>query len=105
MTISAQNGAADADRLTRSLELYRDLTVALRGQITTLSEGGPVPADCKDPLDVIKAHQRAIQTIIDIEERLAKSQRAWAEGAGGELDLDAARAEIAARLSRWVASG
>jgi hypothetical protein len=85
--------------------LYRDLTVALRGQITTLTEDGSVKADSKDPLDAVKAHQRAIQTIIDIEERLAKQQRAWAEGAGGALDLDAARAEIAARLSRWIADG
>ena len=39
MTISASDAAADSDRLDRSLELYRDLSVALRGQIAQLKAG------------------------------------------------------------------
>ena len=38
MTNSA-DAAADGDRLDRTLELYRDLTVALRDRLTLLEAG------------------------------------------------------------------
>ena len=45
-----------------------------------------------------------LQTIIEIEASLGIRSRA-SDGAGGELDLGAARAEILARLAVWSDAG
>ena len=96
MTISAiEPDRADEDRLARNLELYRDLSVALQERITVIRAGGG-DAGCKD------AHQRALQTVHEIEAGLVKKNRSWTDGGGGELDLAAARAEILARLAAWA---
>lgn len=101
MTISAiDQTRADEDRLERNLELYRDLTVALRDQITILRQGGG-DAGCKDVVDAVKSHHKALQTVLDLEASLVKKQKSWTDGSGGELDLVAARAEILARLAAW----
>ena len=100
MTISANDRAGDSDRLERTLELYRDLTVALRERITLLKAG---TADaCKELGDDVKRHERALQSVLESEGRLGKRSKAWA---GVELDLDAARAEIAARVAVWRTAG
>ena len=89
MTSSAGEWAGDSDWLERALEMYRDLSVALRDQIMALkAEIGRV-ADCKD--------------VLDNEGKIGRRSREWAGGTG-ELDLDAARAEIVARLSVWTAA-
>jgi hypothetical protein len=98
MTSSAVDRVADSDLLERTLELYRDLTVALRARITLLSTGAGV--DCMDT--AVRKHHGTLQTVLAIEERLGKRSKAWASAAGSELDLDAARAEIAARLALWA---
>lgn len=105
MTISASEQAADGDRLERSLELYRDLSVALRGKVAQLKAGTGGDAGCKDAEDALKAHNKALQTVLDAEAGLVRRNRAWAGGAGVELDLGAARAEIIARLAVWGAEG
>jgi len=99
MTISASGRAADSDRLDRALELYRDLSVALRGRVDQLKAGAdPAKAD-----DAVKVHQKAMLSVHDAEANLVKRSRA---GAGGvEIDLDSARAEILARLALWAAEG
>jgi hypothetical protein len=102
MTSSAVDRAADSDRLERTLELYRDLTVALRDRITLLKSGAQ--ADCKDATGAVRDHHKALQTVLEIEASLGKRSKPWAEGAGLELDLVAARAEIAARLAVWADS-
>lgn len=102
MTISAiEPGRADEDRLERNLVLYRDLSVALQEKITVIKAGGG-DADCKDVLDALKAHQRALQTVLELEAGLVKKNRSWTDGGGGEFDLAAARAEILARLAAWA---
>jgi hypothetical protein len=102
MTISAiEPDRADEDRLARNLELYRDLSVALQERITVIRAGGG-DAGCKDVLEAVKAHQRALQTVHEIEAGLVKKNRSWTDGGGGELDLAAARAEILARLAAWA---
>jgi hypothetical protein len=102
MTSSAVDRAADSDRLARTLEMYRDLTMALRDRITLLQTGAKT--DCKDATTLVREHQKALQTVLEIEVSLAKRGNAWSDGAGHELDLDAARAEIAARLAVWANS-
>ena len=104
MTISASDAAADSDRLDRSLELYRDLSVALRGQIAQLKAGTGGDAGGKGAEEALRSYHRALQTVLEAEAGLVKRSRAGAGGAGGELDLDAARAEILARLAVWVAA-
>lgn len=103
MTISASDEAADSDRLDRALELYRDLSVALRGQIDNLKAGVASGKDVKDAVDALKVFTNAMNTAHDLEAGLVKRSRAGAGGAGACLDLDAARAEILARLAVWVA--
>lgn len=100
MTISAVDRAGDSDRLERSLELYRDLTVALRERITLLKAG--TGDDGKDLGGSVRELQRVLNTVLDIEAGLGKRRKAW----GGEaLDLAAARDEIAARLAVRDAEG
>ena len=105
MTISALSRAADSDRLGRALDLYRDLSVALSGQIARVKADTGGDADFKDPTDVLKAHQRALQSVHDAEASLVKRSRAEGYGGSGELDLDAARAEIRGRLALRAANG
>ena len=105
MTISASDAAADSDWLDRSLELYRDLSVALRGQIAQLKAGTGGKADGKGAEEALRLYHRALQTVLDAEAGLVKRSRASVGGAGGELDLDAARVEILARLAVRVAEG
>lgn len=83
--------------------MYRDLSLGLRSRISalaTLGSGGD--ADCKGGQDAVKAHHRALQTVLDLEASLEKRKQPRSVGASGELDLDAARAEVLARLSVWL---
>lgn len=103
MVVSAEGVAAQGDLLERTLELYRDLSVALREQITRFKGGIGDSTDATKEMDAaVRAHQKVLLTVLEIEAGLVKRSRAWA-GPGGELDLDAARAEILARLALWPA--
>jgi hypothetical protein len=100
MTISAFDRADDSDLLDRTLEVYRDLTVALRDRITLLKAG--IGGKCKDLGDDVKEHAKLLRTVLDIEARLGKR---YLRAGGVELDLEAARGEIAARVAVWLARG
>jgi hypothetical protein len=89
--------------LGRALELYRDLSVALAERIAALKAGIGRKDECEDAVRSLDAHRRALQTVIDQEAKIGRRNREWAGGTG-ELDLDAARAEIVARLSVWAAA-
>ena len=100
MTISANSRAADSDRLERTLELYRELTVALSDRLTLIKAGAGDGG--KDVETSVKEHRRSLQTVLELEASLGKRRNAWEDGAALELDLAAARAEIAARAARWA---
>ena len=102
MTISALDEFQSGDLLERNFELYRDLSVALKGRITLLKAGGGEDDRCKETVEAVKAHHRALQTVLDLEASLVKRSRCWTDGGGRELDLAAARAEILARLAVWA---
>ncbi len=102
MTISALDGGRDSDRLERNLELYRDLSVALRERVTLIKTAAGEYAGCKETLEAVKAHQRALQTVLELEASLVKRSKYRSEGGGSDLDLAAARAEILARLALWT---
>lgn len=104
MTISADE-AADGDRLERTLALYRDLTMALRERITLLEAGiDDDKVERRAVKEVVRDHQKTLQAVLEIEASLGKRTKAGGEGASGELDLDAARAEIVQRLAVWAAA-
>lgn len=93
--------------LEGSLELYRDLSVALRGMIARLKanaggDAGEGKDAGKEVESALASHRKALQSVLDIEASFGKRKQAWADGAS-ELDLDAARAEIAQRLAVWLA--
>jgi hypothetical protein len=99
MTFSAD--AADSDRLERNLALYRDLTVALRDRIALMKAG--TEDDLMEIVDAVRSHRRSLRAVLGIEAGLGKRTEANDEGTGAELDLDAARAEVLARLAVWAA--
>jgi hypothetical protein len=103
MTISAGESASDREVFERSIELYRDLSVALRERITHLKTeaGGSAGGPCRREL--ILRHQAALQSVLDLEAGLGTRVGRSGETSGVELDLDAARAEIRARLALWLA--
>jgi hypothetical protein len=97
MKISA-DAAADSDRLERTLALYRDLTMALRDRITLLEAGAEgVAGD-------VRAHHQLLLTLLEHEASLGRRTEASDGEAGLGLDLDAARAEVVARLAVWAAA-
>jgi hypothetical protein len=104
MTISANGRAAASDLLERSLELYRDLSVALGERIAKFKLGGAgEDDDCRTQVDAVKDYHRALQTVLDLEASLGKRRKAWVDGTCVELDLAAARDEIRKRLAGWLA--
>jgi hypothetical protein len=106
MTSSAVDLAAQSDRLARTLDLYRDLTVALRDRITLLKAGTGRDDACKAAEDAVREHRRVLTTVLEIEAKLGIRSKEWAVAGGtGELDLDAARAEIVARLAVRASEG
>jgi hypothetical protein len=104
MTFSAGDQAAASNGLDRSLELYRDLSVALGGRIAQLKAGTDGDPVCGRSDRALNAHRKALQAVLDIEASLVKRSGAGAGGAGAELDLDGSRAEILARLAAWNAT-
>lgn len=104
MNISASETAADSDRLGRTLELYRDLSVALLGRIAKLKADtvGEEIADAKTER-LLEGHRKALQTVFDAEASLVKRSRSGG-GSGVQLDLDAARVEVVQRLGSWAAA-
>ncbi len=104
MAISADDRAAGQDKLDRTLALYRDLTVALRDRVTLLKAAAGGEGACKSVAAAVQDHHRTMQAILQIEASLGIRSRA-SDGAGGELDLGAARAEILARLAVWSDAG
>ncbi|WP_424927665.1 hypothetical protein [Amaricoccus tamworthensis] len=106
MSKSKPHDLSQSDRLVRSLELYRDVSVALRRRIEELKEEDPrSDIDCKQAAAAIAAHQKALQTLLDLEARLAKQNSTPVRGDGLELDLETARAEIFSRIDVWRAKG
>ena len=61
-------------------------------------------AEARERLEVIRLHQKALQTVIDLEVGIEKRGRQDAAPAGEELDLAAAREEIERRISGIRAS-
>jgi hypothetical protein len=105
MTTSANDRTADERMLQTSRDHYRDLSEALSVRIAAITRDHGVDPKCKETAAVLTDQRRALQTVLDIEANLVKRSNATDGGGSFELDLDGARAEIAARVARWVAEG
>lgn len=79
--------------------LYAMISEALVEALEALRAQKSDRTDAKERLELLRLHQKALQTVIDLEVGLEKR---GSEGGGRvavELDLDAARAEIHRRIS------
>ncbi len=81
--------------------LYADLTEQLRRSLEQLKLDY-ITDEAKGLAEAIKAHRKALQTLLDYELGFAKS----AEGTktSDDLDLDAAKTEVLGRLDRLAAA-
>ncbi len=105
MITSANDRSVDERRLETASGLYRDLSEALSARIAAITRDHGVDPDCTLIAGKLSGHRKALQSVIDIEASLGKRSNATDGGGGYELDLDGARAEIAARVARWAAEG
>ncbi len=101
MTTPAKAVVRENDFLERTMDLYRDLSLALRKAIVDLQAEAATGEASRGHQDLIRSHQKCLQTVLDCEASLGK--RIGTGGGGGGYDLDAARAEIRARLAQWSA--
>jgi hypothetical protein len=80
--------------------------MVLLGRIRQLKAGTDDGGDAaiRKTEDVLDRHRRSLLKVLEAEASLEKRSRAGG-GAGVELDLGAARAEILERLGSWAAAG
>ena len=86
--------------LSDALMLYRSLGDQLSRAIERLGGGKDdnLP-DAKSHNELIRSHQKALQTVLDLEQRYNEQQEREAAGRR-YLDLAAARDEVLGRLAR-----
>ncbi|MEX2520478.1 MAG: hypothetical protein WD969_14245 [Paracoccaceae bacterium] len=95
--------ALGADRLlTHARQLYHNLAGELAKALRVLNSGVEDEA-AKGRADTIRAHRKALQTVLDLELQLARDT-GKAETTH-EIDIEAARTEIHRRLARLAISG
>lgn len=102
MSVSAHNRVSEAETLTDTLELYRDLSAALRDRIEVLKSDRPSQDGCRSSIDTIQAHYKALHFLLELEDSIGRETLEKKEGSVEQLDLESARAEIAQRLSVWT---
>lgn len=95
-----------SDTTTRLMEqartLYRDLNEELLAAIIRLkSEDNDL--DAKTRSETIRAHRKALQTILELEVQFLKQAEKGQDA--HELDLEAARAEVMGRFRRLAETG
>jgi hypothetical protein len=91
----------------QACQLYEEIAATLTGVLNALRRAGEAAEPLsRAELEVVKAHQKTILMVLDFEAQLLKQRPPTARTGGGtELDLDAARAEVAGRLARLAGSG
>jgi hypothetical protein len=79
--------------------LYGMISEALAEAVQSLRAQAGDKTDAKERLELIRLHQKTLQTVIDLEVGLEKRGSESNGTVAVELDLDAARAEIHRRIS------
>lgn len=102
MTIPSGDAEAAERLLTHARQLYHNLAGELSKALRSIGAEAEDGA-AKGRADTIRAHRKALQTVLEIELQLVKD--AQREGAGHVIDLEAARAEVYRRLDRLAPAG
>ncbi|MGB0412534.1 MAG: hypothetical protein ACPGFA_13170 [Pikeienuella sp.] len=101
--MTKSNVLAETTRLMEHARgLYRDLTEELIAAIDRLKADDD-DKDAKTRSDTIKAHRKALQTILELEVQFLKQAEKGRDT--HELDLEAARAEVMGRFRRLAEAG
>lgn len=88
--------APERDLIARARALLKRVEAALQEAADRLAHEPEV----RQVQSVLGTYHKALQTVLDMEDRIVSRQRST-EGAGASrLDLDAARSEIGRRLAR-----
>lgn len=103
MTISANGRPDDSEILRRSVELYRELSDSMLTRVACLTRRHRGSGDPTWTCGMLDAHRMVLGIISDVEAEIGRQGTTRSQGSDGELDLDAARTEILARLSAWTA--
>lgn len=77
--------------------LYQNLATELARALDTLSDGGDDP-EAKGRADTIKAHRKALQTVLELELQFVKQSQP--KEIGFDVDLDEAFTEVVGRFGR-----
>ncbi|QIE54516.1 hypothetical protein G5B40_03145 [Pikeienuella piscinae] len=95
--------AATAERLiAQARQLYQNLGYELAKAIRVLHSGAEDLA-AKGRAETLRAHRKALQTVLDLELQLRKESQNPEKS--NEIDLEAARDEIYRRLDRLATAG
>lgn len=81
--------------------LYQNIAAELARSLDALREGREDPG-AKERTEMIRAHRKALQMVLEFEQDFAKREREEATDDG--LDLEAAREEVYRRLDRLTAA-
>ena len=82
--------------------LYADIAQELARAVSRLRQDH-LAEESKQLADMLKAHRKALQTVLEFELSFEKTQKE--EEPKNDLDLEAARAEIGLRFDRLIAAG
>ena len=83
--------------------LYQRLSEELHAALDLLKKGEPVPdAEAKGRAETIRAHRKALQTVLDIEAQFLRARNDANKLRA--IDVDAAKREIYRRLDRVAAA-
>ncbi|MFV0473506.1 MAG: hypothetical protein ACK5MQ_04790 [Pikeienuella sp.] len=88
--------------IANARQLYQNLGNELAHALRILNSGAEDLA-AKGRAETIRAHRKALQTILDLEAQFEREQGKLTTG--NEIDLEAARSEIYRRLDRLAAAG
>lgn len=102
MTKPNADRAAVARLIANARQLYQNLGTELAQALRTLNSGAEDLA-AKGRAETIRAHRKALQTILDLEAQFEREH--GKPEAANEIDLEAARREIYRRLDRLAAAG
>lgn len=85
--------------IEQAMSLYRDLNTELLAAVERL-KSDECDLDEKTRAETLKAHRKAIQTVLDLEVQFLKQVKGGEDPDDGELDLEKARKEVLGRLAR-----
>lgn len=102
MTLTPGEALGAERLLTHARQLYHNLANELAKALRVLNTGAEDDA-AKGRADTIRAHRKALQTVLELELQFAKESPK--SETMHEINIEAARAEIYRRLARLAITG